>query len=164
MTFDDVVNESTIEYVEKAQEKRAVKRCWCGGATARSEVDLGIVCLESIYHNPVDEGRPVKVNRLYIAGPMTGYSESNYPAFNAVADALRSVGYEVVNPAEFGNDNGRTSYVDLLRNDLRALLDCDGVAALDNWWESVGARNEIQVAGTLKMPVRSTREWVEMKG
>lgn len=160
MTFDGIVEESLIEYQEKAG-----KRCWCGGQTAKATTgDLLYVCLESIYHDPNDEGRPTKVNRLYIAGPMTGYAESNYPAFNAVADALRDVGYEVINPAEFGNDNGRTSYVDLLRNDLRALLDCDGVAALDNWWESVGARNEIQVAGTLKMPVRSTREWVEMKG
>ena len=161
MTFDDIVNESIIEYVETD----ARKHCWCGGRTAKATTgDLALICLESIYHDPTNEGRPTKVNRLYIAGPMTGYAENNYPAFNAVANALRNVGYEAVNPAEFGNHNGTTSsYTDLLKNDLRALLDCDGVAALDNWWESVGARNEIQVAGVLKMPVRSTREWVEMK-
>lgn len=160
MTFNDIVNESIIEYVEND----ARNHCWCGGRTAKATTgDLALICLESVYHDPLNEGRPTKVNRLYVAGPMTGHPDSNYPAFNDAADILRGLGYEVVNPAEFGNDGGRTSYVDLLRNDLRALLDCDGVAALDGWWESVGARNEVQVAGTLKMPVRSVREWVGMK-
>lgn len=157
MTFDDIVNESIIEYVETD----ARKRCWCGGATAKATTgDLALICTESVYHNPLDEGRPTNVKRLYIAGPMTGYPQNNYPLFNGAAASLRARGFDVVNPAEFGNHNGTTSsYVDLLRNDLRALLDCDGVAALDMWWESVGARNEIQVAGTLKMPVRSVYEW-----
>jgi hypothetical protein len=52
-------------------------------------------------------------------------------------------------------------YVDFIREDLRMMLDCHGVATLDNWWESTGARNEVNVAGILKMPVRTVADWLE---
>jgi len=38
--------------------------------------------------------------RIYIAGPMTGLPEFNYPAFNAAAEYLRSLGHHVENPAD----------------------------------------------------------------
>lgn len=129
--------------------------CWCGGAATR--VEDRVVCEESGYHDPTATGRPAVVRRLYIAGPMSGYAECNYPEFHRVAGYLGDEAYEVVNPADFGN--GR-HYVDLIREDLRMMLDCDGVAVLDGWWESVGARNEVSVAGVLMMPVKSWREWV----
>ena len=34
--------------------------------------------------------------KLYIAGPMTGYVELNFPAFNAEAARLRALGFEIV--------------------------------------------------------------------
>ena len=37
---------------------------------------------------------------IYIAGPMTGLPECNYPAFHEAARRLRLLGYEVLNPAE----------------------------------------------------------------
>jgi hypothetical protein len=39
-------------------------------------------------------------SRVYLAGPMTGLPEFNYPAFNAEAARLRALGYQVENPAE----------------------------------------------------------------
>lgn len=133
--------------------------CWCGGAVPTQHED---VCLESPYHDPTATGRPDKVRRLYVAGPMSGYPDNNYPAFHAVAEKLRFLGYDVVSPAEAGvPGKGRVHYTDLIRDDLRLMLDCDGVATIDNWWESTGARNEVQVAGILKMPVRSWLEWTQ---
>ena len=38
--------------------------------------------------------------RIYLAGPMTGLPEFNYPAFHAEAARLRQLGYHVENPAE----------------------------------------------------------------
>ena len=40
------------------------------------------------------------MTRVYIAGPMTGLPDFNYPAFNAAAAKLRALGLEVLNPAE----------------------------------------------------------------
>lgn len=139
--------------------------CWCGGKISPRESFStnveDVICLDSIWHDPLATGVPEKVTKIYIAGPMSGYPQNNYPTFHAAASALRSLGYEVVSPAEFGVPDGtRVHYVDLIREDLRKMLDCDAVATLDNWWESTGARNEVQVAGVLKMPVRPSQEWL----
>lgn len=138
-------------------------RCWCGGtASPAPTAPGGFICLDSRFHEPFADGRPKAIDIVYIAGPMTGYPGNNYDAFFAAADLLRHAGYRVVNPAEFGSNGGH--YVDLLREDLRAMLDAHAVATLENWWESTGARNEVQVAGILKMPVRPVQEWVAKKG
>ena len=142
-----------------------VGRCWCGGGLVEKDVDddmVTMVCAESDLHNPYATGRPVEIRRLYVAGPCSGYPENNYPEFNRVADELELAGYDVVNPATV-HISGRYHYVDLLREDLRAMLECDGVAVLENWWESVGARNEVMVAGLLKMPVRTFQEWLYIR-
>lgn len=41
------------------------------------------------------------ISRLYLAGPMTGIPEYNYPAFHEAAEAVARVApqVEVVNPA-----------------------------------------------------------------
>ena len=98
------------------------------------------------------------MTKLYIAGPMTGLPDYNYPAFNHAASELRAVGFKVENPAE----NAVTSedYTDYLRAGLAQLLTCDGVAVLPDWWLSGGARWEVQTAGILRLPVRSVDEWL----
>jgi hypothetical protein len=120
-------------------------------------------CAGSKYHDPYADGRPKKIGKLYVAGPMSGYPENNYPAFHDATDRLRDAGYIVVNPAEYGTGEA-ASYQDLLRADLLEMLQCDAVATLERWWESVGGRNEIQVAGLLRMPVRSVDEWLTRAG
>lgn len=98
--------------------------------------------------------------KLYIAGPMTGLPEFNYPAFNDAARRIRAAGYDVENPA----DNTVTSddYHDYLRAGLAQLLTCDAVAVLDRWWESGGARWEVNTAGILGLPVRGLDEWLAL--
>lgn len=44
--------------------------------------------------------------RIYLAGPMTGLPEHNFPAFHAEAARLRGLGYQVENPAEHGEIPG----------------------------------------------------------
>lgn len=115
-------------------------------------------CAESVQHDPFADGRRERHTKLYVAGPMSGYPENNYPAFNEVSRLLRDAGYEVVNPAEFGEG---ASYIDLMREDIRLMLDCHGVCFLYKWWESTGARNEINIAGVLRMPVQNVTTWLE---
>lgn len=137
--------------------------CWCGGDTAEileagTTEPVRVICEASSFHDPLATGAPSKVRKLYVAGPMTGYPDCNYPSFNRVAELLTQSGYEVVNPAHSNIPAGH--YVDFLREDLRWMLDCDGVATLEGWWASAGARNEVNVAGLLQMPVRPWGEWL----
>lgn len=123
--------------------------------------DTRLQCQDSEYHDPTATGNPGEIRVLYVAGPMSGYRDNNHPAFNAAADRLRAACWQVVNPATDVAGNER-HYVDFIREDLRLMLDCDGVAMLDNWWESTGARNEVQVAGLLKMPCRTVEDWLRL--
>ena len=46
------------------------------------------------------------MRRIYIAGPMTGIPEHNYPAFHAAVAKLRAEGYAVTSPADLHGGNG----------------------------------------------------------
>jgi hypothetical protein len=107
--------------------------------------------------------------KLYIAGPMTGVPEYNYPLFNQVARLLRGRGYEVVNPAELdaitqdeleeldaappgglGDGSALPAY---LRRDFRELVWCDGIVLLPQWRSSPGANAELGVARFMGLDV-----------
>lgn len=85
------------------------------------------------------------MKRIYISGPMSGMPEHNFPAFNAEADRLSSLGYDVVNPAKLNPEPGK-SWHDCMRTDLIELLSCDTIALLPGWQKSQGAHLEMHVA------------------
>lgn len=99
--------------------------------------------------------------KLYIAGPMTGLPNMNYPSFFAAEEWLQSKGYETENPARNENPN-EADYTMWLRLGLRQVLDCDGIALLPGFGMSKGATLELFVASFLKMPVRMLKEWIEI--
>lgn len=88
---------------------------------------------------------------------MTGYPECNYPAFHAATAKLRDAGFTVMNPAE---NTLEGVYEDFLREDLKQLLECEGIAVLPGWTQSLGASNEIRVGRILKMPFMRVEEWL----
>lgn len=90
--------------------------------------------------------------RVYISGPMSGIADFNFPVFNAAAAALRSAGYDVVNPAEVNTDQGM-SWEQCLRADIKLLCDCDTLALLPGWENSKGAHLEVHVAHRLGLRV-----------
>ena len=47
--------------------------------------------------------------RVYIAGPMTGIPQYNFPEFDRVATLLRAMGYDVVSPAELDDPVDRAA-------------------------------------------------------
>lgn len=88
------------------------------------------------------------LKRIYIAGPMTGLPEFNYPAFNAKAAELRAMGYEVENPAENPEPECK-SWQGYMRMSLHQIAQCDSVYMLPGWHNSKGARLEYQIASGL---------------
>lgn len=101
-------------------------------------------------------------NRVYVAGPMTGLKEFNYPAFNAVADKLRAKGYEVENPADHGTVKG-AEWADYMAYDLTRLGLCGMIALLPDWENSKGARLEVHIAEQLGMAIVNAHDLVSME-
>jgi len=97
------------------------------------------------------------MKRLYLSGPMTGLPQANFPAFHAEAARLRDLGYEVVSPAEINADPSGGWHA-CMRNDLKALLDCDAICLLDGWEQSQGAHLELHVAHRVGLQVLQARE------
>lgn len=91
-------------------------------------------------------------NRVYVAGPMTGLQDFNYPAFNAAAVELRTQGWHVENPADHGVIEGAT-WEDYLAYDLTRLGTCGAIYLLQDWELSKGAVLEHHIAQTLGLEV-----------
>lgn len=95
--------------------------------------------------------------KVYIAGGMSGYPQSNFPAFYAAAEILRAQGWDIVSPAEL--DDAETvaraladapatkTWGDFLSRDIKLLADegIQGIVFLPGWQKSKGARLEAYV-------------------
>jgi hypothetical protein len=90
--------------------------------------------------------------KIYISGPMTGIEQFNHPAFANQAKRLRSLGFDVVNPAEHGEEVG-LEWHQYLRKDIRLLVDCNAIYMLPGWSKSKGARLEHYIAVELGFSV-----------
>lgn len=96
--------------------------------------------------------KPSRTGRVYIAGPMTGIAEFNFPAFNSEADRLRAEGLTVLNPADHGIVEG-AEWADYLRHDIAGLATCQRIHLLQGWEKSKGARLEVTIAQALGMTI-----------
>lgn len=92
----------------------------------------------------------------YLAGPMSGIEDFNFPAFQAAARELGYMGFGLVYHTATGTPPAPADAAPwpvYLRVALRKLLGCDAVVVLPGWRESKGARLEVHVALELGMPV-----------
>ena len=86
--------------------------------------------------------------RYYVAGPMTGLKDLNYPAFDAAASELRTAGHHVENPAE-NPVPACGSWEGYMRLAVRQLATCDAIYLLPGWEDSRGAVIEVRLAQDL---------------
>lgn len=106
------------------------------------------------------------MNRTYIAGPMSGHVDLNFPAFHAAAADQRAAGHEVINPAEInggadelvacaqmGAEQMAAHWQSCMRKDIAALMTCDRIYMLTGWQASRGATLEHHIAAALGMEV-----------
>src|SRR3954468_6651074 len=109
-----------------------------------------------------------RVPKLYLSGPMRGYPNFNFPAFDLAAELGRREGFEVISPADLDRASGftETSTVTpanlrvFVERDVQALLNLraengDAVAVLPGWERSTGALAEVMVARWLGLRVIS---------
>lgn len=107
------------------------------------------------------------MKKVYIAGPMSGIPEFNFPAFYEAEEYLRSLGYDVFNPAtkdaekeldpeafETGdhvlvNERG-FDFREAYTWDVTKVIEADGIFMLAGWQHSPGAVGEHAVAVAMK--------------
>ena len=100
------------------------------------------------------------MSTLYLAGPMSGVNQLNFPLFFKAAEVLREQGYDIISPAEMddesivasalkstGSYTGDGTWGDLLSRDVKIIADkVKGIVFLPGWNKSRGARLEAYVA------------------
>jgi hypothetical protein len=95
-----------------------------------------------------------KRNKIYLAGPMSGYPEWNFPAFMAAEDYVRLLRVGVVNPARaFGGKTDIDWHICLSLCVRRLVRECDQIWMLPGWTKSRGAVIEHLVARGLGLEV-----------
>lgn len=119
----------------------------------------------------------------YLAGPMTGLPNYNFPRFREVAAKLREWGYNIVSPAELDpnevvhetgfhpdREQGDREWRRYLRRDANIVMDenCLGVICLEGWEDSRGANVETFLAKAFKKPIyvysddgNATLTWID---
>lgn len=96
--------------------------------------------------------------KLYISGGISGVP--NYEErFRHARIQLESAGYEVEDPTGYGF-TPETPWHLAMKYDLARMLECDGVALLDGWELSQGARYEAALASDMYMKIMRVREWI----
>lgn len=96
----------------------------------------------------------VQPDAVYVAGPMRGIPDRNYPAFFAAEARLQDLGYVVVNPARIEDKYSGNDWTGCMRRDLAIIsLRCRSVAVLPGWENSPGASLEVHVAKALGMEI-----------
>jgi hypothetical protein len=121
------------------------------------------------------------MTKVYVAGPMRGIKDFNFPAFMSAAGALRALGLAVFNPAErdtnvfgIGVNNSPTGDLkdiahtgfdlrDALNADLNFITrEADAVIVLPGWEASRGAKAEVAAANAIDIPVLTLEEALEV--
>lgn len=105
------------------------------------------------------------MKKVYIAGPMTGYPEFNFPAFFKAQKILEMLGYTVFNPAAKDSEKelkgfaegdavaaiaGGFDFREAYLWDVSKVIEANAIYMLKGWEASPGARGEHAVACAMK--------------
>lgn len=104
--------------------------------------------------------KTVKPHRIFISGPMSGLPEYNFPNFYRMADRLKNMGFEVVNPADLAITHEVAKVIAdpiefraMLEEEWEALRHCDTILLLEGWENSKGGRSELELALELGLKI-----------
>lgn len=92
------------------------------------------------------------MEKIYISGKITGIEAEAPALFSAVENQLKQQGYEVVNPMLLSHNHDK-SWESYMKEDIKAMCDCDSIFMLKNWAHSKGASVELNLARVLGLKI-----------
>ncbi len=92
------------------------------------------------------------MKKAYISGKITGIENQAEGLFNEAEQEVRDLGFEPVNPMKLNHEHDQ-SWEAYMKEDIKALCDCDVIYMLNNYKDSLGARVELNLANNLKIKV-----------
>lgn len=90
--------------------------------------------------------------KAYISGKITGMEERARELFEQAEKEVIELGFEPINPMKL-NHNHDASWEAYMKEDIKALCDCDAIYLLKNYSHSRGAILELAIANELKLKV-----------
>lgn len=102
---------------------------------------------------------------LYVIGPVTGIENENADAFYEAARSLRKVDFGAVIPHQVVKRTA--TWEEAMHASIEEMTRCDdgvffygGVAMIDGWEQSRGARIEHDLAMAIGIPCKPWRDWL----
>ncbi len=101
------------------------------------------------------------IRTIYIAGPMRGIKDFNFPAFDAAKKEWGAKGWNVISPADMdrkagplADPTGPAALRTYMTRDTKAIIEkVDAIVVLNGWHDSKGAKVEISLADYLNLPI-----------
>ena len=90
--------------------------------------------------------------KVYISGRITGMEERAKELFEQAEAELTNMGYEAVNPMKLNHQHD-LAWESYMKQDIKALCDCDAIYLMKNYTDSKGALLELAIAMELKLEV-----------
>ena len=95
--------------------------------------------------------------RVYVVGQVSSHDDLNVPAFEEARKALMIAGYSPLIPHDFVPCD--SDWRQAMRRSLETLAKADGLACLDGWSKSNGARIEVEIAQRIGLPTLRVEDW-----
>lgn len=95
--------------------------------------------------------------KVYISGKISGIENEAQKLFEKAEKELQSKEFEVVNPMKLNHQHDK-SWHSFMKEDIKALCDCDAIYMLSNWTNSKGAIIEHTIAIYLGLKVHYESE------
>ena len=92
------------------------------------------------------------MTKIYISGKISGIESEAAQIFERAENELKAKGFNPINPMTLNHDHDKSWHA-YMKEDVKALCDCDQIYMLSNWKDSKGAIIEHTIAMYLGIDV-----------
>jgi hypothetical protein len=90
--------------------------------------------------------------KIYISGKISGIEDEAIELFAKAEKDLQAQGHDTINPMTLNHEHDK-SWHSYMKEDVKAMCDCDEIFMLSNWIDSTGATLEHLIANYLGLKI-----------